>query len=267
MNTLHIVVCMKPVPDPSQWKKLALDPQTLLLRRADLPAVMNPLDRHAIGTAVRLKSKHGGRVSVLTMAPPDAEEQLLEALAMGCDAAFLLTDPAFAGADTLATARCLKAAIAKIGAFDLVVCGASSLDGSTSQVGPQLAELLGVLDVTFATSLELHERALQASCKLDDGAVDVEVDLPALVTISNEEERPELPSMTGIAKALETSIVRWGPADLGLDPAEVGLRGSPTQMSNISMATTGRKGEIIPGTPSEQVASLLRKLHLQENSE
>jgi len=262
LKPLDIVVCMKPVPDPKQWRKLTLDSETMLLRRADLPAVINPLDRNAIEQAVELKARRGGTLSVVTMAPPEAENQLLEAVAMGCDRAFLLTDKAFAGADSLATARCLTAAIGKIGRYDLVFCGGYSLDGSTSQVGPQIAELLGIPDLTHVIWMEIAASKLRARCKTEEGAVAYEVDLPALITFDAEANQPRLAGMTGIRKAAEAPIVTWAAGDLGLGADEAGLAGSPTRMLNTFTAATGRKGEILHGTADEMAAELLRRLDL-----
>ncbi len=263
MPALDIIVCVKPVPDPKQWKKLKLDPETMLLQRGLIPAVLNALDRNAIEQAVTLKAALGGTVTAITMAPPDAEEQLTEALAMGCDRAFLLSDAAFAGADTLATARTLAAAIGKIGRFDLIFCGAYSADGSTSQVGPQVAELLGIPDLTHAVSLDIRVGALEARCQVEDGHVTYTCELPALVTFDREANTPRLPTMTGIMRAAHAGVVRWTAADLGLDPAAVGLEGSPTQMLNIFKPPVGRKGEILLGPPNETAGRLIGKLRAE----
>ena len=267
MRPLDIIVCMKPVPDPKQWNKLTLDPETMLLHRAGIPAVINPLDRNAIEQAIAFEAAGGGTRSVVTMAPPDAQNQLLEALAMGCDRAFLLTDRAFAGADSLATARCLAAAIRKIGRYDLIFCGGYSLDGSTSQVGPQIAELLGIPELTHVTRLELTASAMRASCKTEQGAVTCEADLPALVTFAAEANRPRLAGMTGIRKAREAPMVTWAAGDLGLETHEVGLAGSPTRMLNTFTAPAGRRGEILHGTPDELAAELLRRLELKQEAQ
>ena len=278
---LHIVVCVKPVPDPARWEKLRLDPETLLLNRAEVPAVINPLDLNAIEQAVAIKETLGGAatISVLTMAPPDAEEQLREALAMGCDRAYLASDRAFAGADSLATAKCLAAAIRKIGSetglaaagagcggVDLVFCGAYSADGSTAQVGPQIAELLEIPDLTHAVKLELvgggagRASALRAACKVEEGTLVAECDLPALVTFGREANQPRLPAMHGIRRARELPVVTWSAADLGLGPESVGLKGSPTQMLNVYQQAQGRKGEILSGRAAEMADTLVEKL-------
>ncbi len=263
MKSLAVVVLMKPVPDPRRWSKLKLDPETMLLCRSGIPPVINLLDRNAIEQAIVLKTQREVAVAVVTMAPPDAEEQLAEALAMGCEKAYLLSDVAFAGADTLATARTLAAAIRKIGHVDLVFCGASSLDGSTSQVGPQVAELLGIPDLTHCVGLEVGDGTLRATCALEDGHEVCECGLPALVTFDKEANRPRLPTMTGIMRAQATEITTWSAVDLGLAPDSVGLRGSPTQMLNVFTPPVGRKGEVLQGTPNEVAAALLKKLHAE----
>jgi len=346
---LHIVVCIKPVPDPARWEKLVLDPETMLLNRSEVPAVINPLDLNAIEQALVIKESIEGTgrklgketarttvgrrgngttraatgvtITVLTMAPPAAEEQLREALAMGCDRAYLVSDRAFAGADTLATARCLAAAIRKIGEIwrngriddgknggarsggvDLVFCGGYSADGSTAQVGPQIAELLEIPDLTHVIRLEVvkggfevgdrksglgeggsdlgrgwlgmveagSEAAegsvehsggrLHAACKVEEGTLLAECDLPALVVFDREANQPRLPDMPGIRRARDLSIVSWSAADLGLDPGTVGLKGSPTQMLNIFAQTQGRKGETLSGSAAEMAGTLIEKL-------
>jgi electron transfer flavoprotein beta subunit len=251
---------MKPVPDPKRWGKLKLDPETMLLRRADVPAVVNPLDRNAIEQAIVLREKHGGAVTLVTMAPAEADEQVSEALAMGADRACLLADRAFAGADTLATARVLAAAIQKLGGVDLVFCGAYSADGSTAQVGPQLAELLGVPDLLQVIALEVRGDVVRARCQVDDGETVYEADLPALATFGRDANVPRPASMRGIMRAAQLGVERWSAGDLGLGADLVGLRGSPTQMQNVFTPPSGRKGEILHGTPNEVAARLIGRL-------
>ncbi|MGE5360967.1 MAG: electron transfer flavoprotein subunit beta/FixA family protein [Bacteroidales bacterium] len=258
--SLHIIVCIKPVPDPRKWGKLKLDPETLLLRRGDVPAVINPLDRQAVEQAIAIRETEGGRVTLVSMAPPDADEQVIEAMAMGADRACLLTDRAFAGADTLATARVLAAAVRKLEPWDLVFCGAYSADGSTAQVGPQLAELLGVPDLTHVVGFEVRGRLVRAKSETEDGYALYEAELPALATFSREANAPRLPSMRGIMQAARAGVERWTTADLELDRATVGLAGSPTQMLNVFTPPSARKGEMLQGTPNEVAARLLERL-------
>jgi len=260
MKKLHSIVCMKPVPDPSRFDKLKLDPATLLLCRDQVPPVVNPLDRNAIEAALTLRESRGGSVSVLTMAAPSADEQLREALAMGCDRAVLLTDRAFAGADTLATARVLHAAIRKLGRFDFVFCGAWSADGSTGQVGPQVAELLGIPDLTRVFQLELGRGGLRAHCRIEGGSAVYECAPPMLVTLDKEANVPRYAGMVGIRKALQREVSVWNAKSLKLSPKEVGLEGSPTKMLNVYTSPVGRKGEILQGTPAEAGKKLLAQL-------
>jgi electron transfer flavoprotein beta subunit len=262
---MNIVVCMKPVPDPRRWGKLALDPRTMLLRRAEVPAVINPLDRNAIEQAVAMRGETG-TISVISMAPKEAEEQLAEALAMGCDGAYLLTDAAFAGADSLATARCLAAAIRRLGPVDLIFCGSYSADGSTSQVGPQVAELLDMPDLTHVTALVMDGAMLRATCATEGGEAVYECDLPALVSFDKEVNVPRLPSMTGIMKAARSGVTCWTATDLGLAKDEVGLSGSPTQMLNIFTPPVARKGDMLEGSPSQMAAALVERLKLRRHA-
>jgi electron transfer flavoprotein beta subunit len=263
---MNIVVCMKPVPDPRRWGTLALDPRTMLLKRGEVPAVINPLDRNAIEQAVLVRGDGPGTITALSMAPPEAEEQLAEALAMGCDRAVLLSDPAFAGADSLATARVLAAAVRRVGEVDLVFCGSYSLDGSTSQVGPQIAELLEIPDLTHVTALSLDAGVLRARCATERGEVACECDLPAVVTFDKEVNTPRLPSMTGIMRAAAAGVTRWTAADLGLAAEAVGLAGSPTQMLSVFTPPAARKGEMLEGSPNRMAAALIEKLGLRRHT-
>jgi electron transfer flavoprotein beta subunit len=257
---MHLIVCIKPVPDPARFDRLRLDPDTMLLRRDEAPAIINPLDRNALEAAVALKARLKGKISVLTMAAPNAVEQLQEALALGCDRACLLTDRAFAGADTLATARVLAAAVRKLGRYDLILCGAYTADGSTGQVGPQLAELLGIPELTFARSLELKKGRLRAHCLREDGQIVCETDFPALVTLDQSANTPRLTPLSGIRLAAGKKILTWSASDLGLAPSSVGLAGSPTRMLNIFTPPVKRKGEMLQGSADEAAAQLLERL-------
>ncbi len=264
LHELEIIVCIKPVPDPRKWDKLKLDPETMLLNRSQVPPVINALDLNAIEQAMQIKETNGGKVTVVTMAPPDAADQLQEALALGCDQAYLLSDIAFAGADTLATARCLAAAIKKIGRIDLVFCGAYSLDGSTSQVGPQVAELLEIPDLTHVVKLQIEGEGVKAECKTESADVIFESQFPALITFDREVNQPRLPGMVGIRRAKDISVVKWNAADLGINTDQVGLKGSPTQMLNVFTPTIGRKGEILQGSALELTSQLLSKLRTEK---
>ncbi|MBI5623789.1 MAG: electron transfer flavoprotein subunit beta/FixA family protein [Elusimicrobia bacterium] len=254
------IVLIKPVPDPALFGKLRLDPDTMLLRRDEVPSVLDPLDRGAIEAALGLRRRHGGKVAVITMAPPSASEQLLEALALGCDRAFLLTDKAFAGADTLATARTLAAGVRKAGRFDLVLCGAWSADGSTAQVGPQLAELLGLPDLVCASGVELRGGKVRAQCLRERGTALLEASRPAVVTVHAGSDAPRLAPLGGLPAALRSKVTVWSARDLGLKPGQVGLAGSPTRMLNVFVPSAARKGELLQGTADEVASQLLDRL-------
>ena len=231
---MNIVVCIKPVPDPrggtsSRSIRGPCCSAAPRCRRSSTRSTATPSSRPSPCEATR-----GGTVTVVTMAPPEAEEQLAEALAMGCDRAFLLTDAAFAGADTLATARCLAAAIRKIGRFDLVFCGGYSLDGSTSQVGPQLAELLGMPDLTHVTALTLDGGTLRARCATEGGETVYECDSAGARHLRQGGERAAPAEHGRHHEGGRASGVTAGrPRTSACAPDEVGLGGSPTQMLNI----------------------------------
>lgn len=259
---MEIVVCVKPVPDPRQWSKIFLDPQTKVLRREGVEMVINPLDRHALEAALQIRQSLGGRVRVLSMAPLSTLEVLRETLALGADEAVLLSDRAFAGSDTLATVRVLAAGIRHWGIHpDLVLCGAESADGSTGQVGPQLAVLLGMASLSYVCGLEevTPERVI-ARWQMEEGYARVEVRLPAVLTLTRTCNRPRGITMLGVVQARSKPLSVWTAADLGIDPSQVGLSGSPTQMGDIWMPESGRRQEILPGKPTEAVQALLERL-------
>lgn len=228
---LRIVVCIKQVPATDEVR---IDPERKTLIREGVPLMINPLDEHAIEAALLIKGQHEGHVTALSMGPPSAQDVLRHALAMGCDDAILLSDPAMAGADTLATSRTLAAAIRKIGCIDLVICGDHSSDGDTGQVGPQVAELLGIPQATFATSVQLLGTTIRVQRLLPGVIETVELPLPALVTVTKEIGRPRRPGLRRLKKAAGAAIPTWGLEELGLDGHEVGLFGSPTKMLELA---------------------------------
>lgn len=255
---MNIIVCIKPVPDPAHWKELYLDPVLKTLKREGIPSILNPLDKHALEEALRLKEKAGALVTVLSMAPPWAKSNIKEALALGADRGLLLCDQLFAGSDTLATARVLAQAVQKLGSFDLIIMGNISLDGSTGQVGPQLAELLCLHEVTLVRQLNLLDnRKIRLLRKLETEDQVIEASLPLLITVVKEINTPRYTSLLGILEAEQKELVTWNIKDLDLDPMQVGLCGSPTQMADIFMPEVKRRGEILQGEPSHLVSQLL----------
>ena len=261
MTALNIVICIKPVPDPEHWAKIILDPVTKTLRREGIPSVINPTDKHAIEEALRIKEKHGGHVTVVSMAPPMAIDNLREAIAIGVDDAILLSDRSFAGADTWATAYVLAAGIKKLGKFNLVLCGNQSLDGSTGQVGPEVAEFLGVPHVTHVKKIDFVDRGLlRVESAIDHGHVLIEVQTPAVLTVVREINTPRHISLIRISEAMQKDIKIWTMRDLDVDTDMVGLSGSPTQVVDIFMPEMKRRGEILDGEPENVVKLLVEKL-------
>ena len=253
---MKILVCVKQVPDTTEVR---IDRETNTLQRQDVPSILNPFDRHALEEALRVKERCGGTVSVLTRGPLQAQEVLKECLALGADEAVLVSDKAFAGADTLATSRTLAAAIAKLQPAELIFCGKQAIDGDTAQVGPELAEHLNMAQITCVSKLEVFpaERRLIAEREVEDGHEVLELSFPAVLTVSKSLNEPRYPSMKGRLRANKTSIPILTLADLGLQAEETGLQGSPTRVVRIFAPETRKGGEVIQGMAPRQAADLL----------
>ena len=253
---MKILVCVKQVPDTTEVR---IDRETNTLQRQDVPSILNPFDRHALEEALRVKERCGGTVSVLTMGPLQAQEVLKECLALGADEAVLVSDKAFAGADTLATSRTLAAAIAKLQPAELIFCGKQAIDGDTAQVGPELAEHLNMAQVTCVSGLEVfpEEQRLIAEREVEDGHEVLELPFPAVLTVSKSLNEPRYPSIKGRLRANKTSIPILTLADLGLQAEETGLQGSPTRVVRIFAPETRKGGEVIQGMAPRQAADLL----------
>jgi len=258
---LDIIVCIKQVPDPEQFSKITLDPVRGTIRREGIPSVINPLDKHAIEEALRIRERFVGRVTAISMGPPQAKEALQEAMAMGVDEAVLLCDRALAGADTWATAYPLAEAIKKIGRFDVVLCGNETVDGATAQVGPQLAELLDIPHVTHVTAIEFaSERSWVIKRAIERGYMKVALELPALIAVLKEINQPRLPSVIAIMEAAGKEISNWVCRDMGLAETMVGLGGSPTQVVGTFEQEVKRAREIIQGSEAEVAKKAVRRL-------
>ena len=253
---MKILVCVKQVPDTTEVR---IDRETNTLQRQDVPSILNPFDRHALEAALRVKERCGGTVSVLTMGPLQAQEVLKECLALGADEAVLLSDKAFAGADTLATSRTLAAAISKLGPTELIFCGKQAIDGDTAQVGPELAEHLNMAQVTCVSGLEVfpEQQRLIAEREVEDGHEVLELPFPAVLTISKCLNEPRYPSIKGRLRANKTPIPILNLEDLGLRAEETGLQGSPTRVVRIFAPETRKGGEVIQGMAPRQAADLL----------
>jgi electron transfer flavoprotein alpha/beta subunit len=255
---LKIGVCIKQVPDTQEVR---LDPVTHTLKREGVKAIINPFDLYALEEGLRVKDSRGGRVTVLTMGPPQAEAALREALGYGADAAVLLSDRAFAGADTWATALTIAKAIDKMGGADLIFTGKQAIDGDTAQVGPMLAAILEIPYASWARRLSfLEDGALRVERLLDHGYDAVEVKLPALITVVKEINEPRLPSFKAKLRARKEAIPIWGLADLDLSPEEVGLAGSFTQVVKVFPPPARGAAAIWTGEPAELAARLWPRL-------
>ena len=258
---LKIIVCVKAVPDPKQADKIKINPVTKTLTRADIPLVLNPLDKNALEAALQLKEQLEAQVTVLSMGPPDAAKMVKECLALGADQGFLLSDRAFAGADAYATALTLAAGIKKIGSFDLILCGRASSDGSTEWVGPEIAAFLNAPVVTMVREIvEQGSEWWQLKANLDNGYRLVRVKLPAVLTVTRDLNAPRPLGFSGIIKARKKEITQWGLDDLGLPEDAVGLKGSPTIVSDLASKESKRKVEIIAGTREEKAERLIQTL-------
>lgn len=255
---MNIVVCLKQVPGTTQVK---INPETNTLIRQDIKNVVNPFDTYALEEGVRLKERYGGKVTAVSMGPPQAEEILREAIATGADQAFLLSDRALGGSDTLATSYTLGKAINKIGDFDLVICGRQTIDGDTGQVGPELAETLGLPFIAYVSKTEeIVNGQMRLQRMVEDGHEVIETSLPAVISVVKEINVPRLPSLRGIVKAKSAAITVWTAKDLDADMSRVGLDGSATRVVKIFFPQRARRGEKLEGDLENQVASLIEKL-------
>ena len=255
---MKIIVCIKQVPDA---KDVRLDPKTNTMAREGVAAIMNPFDRHALEEGVRLKEQHGGSVTVVSMGPPQAEAVLREAVACGADEAVLVSDRAFAGADTWATTYTLGKAIEKNGAFDLIICGKQAIDGDTAQVGPGLAKRLQIPYVSYVRKITgLANGVLSLHRLMDDGYDEVEMPLPGLVTVVKEINEPRVPSLKGKMKAKSLSIKTLNAEGIGADTGSIGLPGSTTQVVKVFAPEFKGERAMLEGTVDEQVEQLVNKL-------
>lgn len=256
---MEIVVCVKQVPDTTEVK---IDPVTNTLIRQGVPSIVNPFDKNALEAGLQLREKHGGKVTVISMGPPQAKDALKECLAMGADAAILISDRAFGGADTLATSYTLAEAIRKLGQVDVIICGKQAIDGDTAQVGPEIAEHLGIAQLTYVAKMTIDGSAISAEREHEDGYQIMEAQLPVLLSvIKSAEYEPRFPSVRGTMKANRAEIPVWTAADLQADEKKIGLQGSPTKVSKIFSPPRRTQGVLIQkDTARESVAMLLDKL-------
>ncbi len=237
---MNIVVCMKQVPDTTEVK---IDPVTGTLIREGIPSIINPDDKSGLEAALVLKDEVGAKVTVLSMGPPQADVALREALAMGADDAVLLSDRAFGGADTWATSTTLAAALSRLG-FDLIICGRQAIDGDTAQVGPQIAEHLGLPQVSYVSELKLDGDSVVVKRIFEDGYQRIKAKMPCLLTTPKDMNTPRYMSVAGIYDAYKKEIKVWGLADIVVDQTNIGLKGSPTRVKKSFTKGTKSAGKV-----------------------
>lgn len=256
---MNIIVCIKQVPNTTDVK---IDPVKNTLIREGVESVINPFDTYAIEEAVRLKERFSGKVTVITMGPPQAESALREAISLGCDEGILVSDRKFAGSDTWATSYTLSCAIRKIGAFDIILCGKQASDGDTAQVGPGISTHLDIPQVTYVKKIEeIKDKKARVERMTEEGYDIVESPIPCLFTVVKEINTPRLPSLKGMMRSKSAKILQWTAADINADPKNLGLDGSPTRVVKIFTPPPRKGGEIIKGDTgeiSQKVAELLR---------
>lgn len=255
---MKILVCVKQVPDTNEVR---IDPVKGTLIRDGVPSILNPDDANALEAALVLKDENPDTtVAVITMGPPQATYMLRECLAMGADEAYLLSDRAFGGADTCATSTTLAAGIKMAGGADIIFAGRQAIDGDTAQVGPQVAQRLGLPVVTYVQDIKLGDGKAVVQRQMEDGYEVIEVTTPCVLTAVKELNEPRYMSISGIVKAYETPITVWNHQDVHLDPADCGLNASPTQVFRSFTPPPKGKGEMLSGTVADMSAELVCKL-------
>jgi electron transfer flavoprotein beta subunit len=253
---MKIVVCVKQVPDTNEVR---IDPVKGTLIRDGVPSIINPDDKHALEAALRLKDEYGAHVTVLTMGPPQAEKALDEAKAMGVDEAVLITDRKFAGADTLATSNALAGAIRKLD-YDIVLAGRQAIDGDTAQVGSQVAEHLGLPQVTYVEGIEVNGAVLNVRKALEDGYELLEVKTPCVLTAIDTLNKPRYMDMGSIFNPEKTPVQVWNADMIDVDHSVLGLKGSPTKVRKSMTKEPKGQGEVIEMPVKDAASYAVSKL-------
>ena len=255
---MNIIVCIKQVPETT---KVKINPETNTLIREGVKSIINPFDMYAIEEAIRLKERFGGKVTVITMGPPQAESALREAISMGADEAVLICDRAFAGSDTWATSFTLASAIKKIGDYNLIICGKQASDGDTAQVGPGISVHLDIPQVTYVKKIEeITDKKARVERMTEEGYEVIEAPLPLLISVVKEINEPRIPSLRGMMKAKKADIKSLGAKDIAVDSEQVGLKGSPTQVVKIFTPVPRKGGQILQGDTADVVNKLAELL-------
>lgn len=258
---MKIIVCIKQVPDTTE---VEIDPQTNTLIRTGIPVIINPDDKSGIEAALTLRGQvEGSTVTVVSMGPPQAETALREALSMGCDEAVLISGRKFGGSDTLATSTIIAAALKKIG-YDLIITGRQAIDGDTAQVGPQIAEHLGIPQVSYVEALTPGQDSLIVMRQFEDRSHKIRVKLPCLLTAIQDLAEPRYMTVGGITDAAEKEVrvIDYDALSDLLDPAAIGLKGSPTNVARSYTKEPKAQGAVLKGlTPDEAVEAIMARLH------
>ena len=261
---MNIVVCIKQVPETTEVR---INPETNTLMREGVKSIINPFDMYAIEEALRLKERFGGKVSIITMGPPQADSALREAISMGADDGYLVCDRAFAGSDTWATSYTLAGAIKKLGSFDLIICGKQASDGDTAQVGPGISTHLNIPQVTYVKKVEeATDKLMRVERMLEEGFEIIETPLPVLLTVVKEINEPRIPSLKGLMRAKNAKITLLTQKELDLDPQQIGLCGSPTQVVKIFTPTPRVGGQILKGEIPDIAKQLVDLIKDEVNS-
>lgn len=259
---LKILVCVKQVPDVDL---MSMDPETGMLIRDGVPAILNPLDANALAAALSVKEQYGGEITLITMGPPMAEAVLRECLAVGADKAILVTDRAFGNADTLATSYAIVSAANCVDKYDLIFCGKETVDGATGQMGAQLAERFDTAQVTSASKiLEVNEteKYLVAERELETGIETLKVQIPCLFTMEKTHYPARIPNLKGKMRAKKAEIMTFTADDIPeLDRNQIGDPGSPTKVPRMFPPVMPEAGEILDeGDVTATVAKLFEKI-------
>jgi len=258
---VRIIVCVKQAIDVSQIK---VDTATRRLITIDAPKKISDFDKNALEEAIRLKEKFGGEIVTVTVGPEDAKTTIREALAMGADKAYVISDPVFEGSDTLAISYILAEAVKKLGSFDLIMCGEASVDSFSAQVGPRLAERLNIPIITYVKKLTLEDDTVTVERNLEDSYETIKAKTPLLLTVTKELNEPRIPSLMAIMKASKKEVVVWKATDLNISKEKVGELGSAIRVVSVLAPKVERKKIVIKGETPTETAEKLAKALIQE---
>ena len=260
---MNVIVCVKQVTDPeAPPASFKIDPSTnKVVPPPGVSPVVDPYGEYAVEAALKIKDAHGGKVTVISLGINLLRDVVKKPLSMGADELILLEDETFTEGDSWSTAYALAMAIKKIGDYDLILCGREASDWNAGQVGSGIAEILGLPSTTLVKKIDITDGKARVERIITDGYEVIEVPLPALITISNEIGEPRYPTIRGIMAAKKKEPVIWKPADIGVDPSQIGAAGRRTKMLKLFQPVREGKCEIVEGeNPEEAAANLALKL-------